>query len=161
MSYTTGVSQPVKIPFHVTDVDGISSSLGLDDAAFEKVLLADSELSPVTVVITEVGQGYYCAQFTPDATGLWHIGITTPAQDVLSASVTVGLYNSEDALASLRKATFNRLEMDFTAQELVLYEDDGVAVHQRWPLATARGGNDIVTSQPGVQTRRKPPLLPI
>lgn len=51
----------------------------------------------------------------------------------------------------------NRLEVDLTAQELIMYDDDGTTVLQRWPLETDAGGN--VTTQVGVQTKRLAPLL--
>lgn len=50
-----------------------------------------------------------------------------------------------------------RLEMDFTAQELIAY-DRSDNVLQRWPVETDGGEN--VTTQLGVQTKRKQPILP-
>lgn len=62
-----------------------------------------------------------------------------------------------DKVCELLMCTKNRLEVDFTAQELVLYEDDGTTVAQRWPLSTEQG--ELVSTQFGVQTKRGAPLL--
>ena len=51
----------------------------------------------------------------------------------------------------------NRLEIDLTAQELILYADDGVTPLRRWPLETD-GGENLVTSA-GVQTKRRASII--
>lgn len=161
MSLSAGVNETLCIPFFVTDVDGVSPLTGLSGSSFGKVLILEDEVSDVDVTVSEIGNGYYCAEYTPDERGLWYLAITTPAQDVFSSTVAVGEYNLQDAVALLRKSAINRLEVNILDQELVLYDDDGVTVRQRWPLETDGGPpSDRVLTQPGVQTKRKPPLLP-
>jgi hypothetical protein len=155
-----GINVPLKMPFVVTDVDGITLVTGLTDGSFTKALFLDDAPSAVPITVTEIGGGYYYVQFTPDEVGRWYFTITTPAHDILEMLVAAGEYDPQDSMALLQKAAFNRLEVDLTAQELVLYEDDGVAVKQRWPLESDEGPpTDLVITQPGVQTKRKAPLL--
>lgn len=161
MSLTAGVSELLKIPFYVTDVDGISPYTGLVNADFTKALVKESAISANPVTVTEIGLGYYYAEFTPDTKGLWFVTLITPAQDVFAEDVLVGEYDLVDSMALLRKTSLNRLEVNLTTQELVLYDDDGTTIKQRWPLETNAGPpGDLVTTQPGVQTKRKPPILP-
>lgn len=61
-----------------------------------------------------------------------------------------------DAITARKLAT-NRLEVDFTAKELIQYDDDGTTVLQRWALTTNLG-EDISTAL-GVQTKRGAPIL--
>ena len=161
MSLSVGVNETLRIPFLVTDVDGISPLTGLGNGSFGKVLIREDEVSAVGVTVWEIGNGYYCAEYTPDERGLWYLAVTTPAQDVFSSTVIVGEDNLQDAVALLRKSAINRLEVNVSDQELVLYDDDGTTVRQRWPLETDGGlPSDRVLTQPGIQTKRKPPLLP-
>lgn len=161
MSLTAGANELLKIPFYVTDVDGIFPYVGLVNADFTKVLVKESAFSANPVTVTEIGLGYYYIQFTPDTKGLWLVTIITPAQDVFAEDVLVGEYDLLDAMAILRKTSINRIEVNLTTQELVLYDDDGTTIKQRWPLETNVGPpGDPVTTQPGVQTKRKPPILP-
>ena len=60
-------------------------------------------------------------------------------------------------IPATRRIIENRLEVDFAAKELILYDDDGVTVLQRWALATNLG-EDISTAL-GVQTKRGAPIL--
>lgn len=162
MALTAGINELLKIPFFVTDVDGISPLTGLTNSSFTKVLIREDTVEPGPITVSEIGSGYYWAEFTPDATGLWYATITTPAQDVFAEEVLVGEYNALDVAAILRKTSINRLEVNLATQELVLYDDDdGTTIKQRWPLETNVGPpGDPVTTQPGVQTKRKPPILP-
>lgn len=161
MSLTAGVSELLKLPFYVTDVDGISPYTGLVNADFAKVLVKESAISGNPVTVTEIGFGYYYAEFTPDTKGLWYVTVTTPVQDIFAEDILVGEYDLLDTTALLRKTSLNRLEVNLATQELVLYDDDGTTIKQRWPLETNVGPpGDPVTTQPGVQTKRKPPILP-
>lgn len=161
MALTAGINELLKIPFFVTDVDGISPLTGLTNSSFTKVLIREDTVEPGPITVSEIGSGYYWAEFTPDAKGLWYATITTPAQDVFAEEVLVGEYNALDVAATLRKTSINRLEVNLATQELVLYDDDGTTIKQRWPLETNVGPpGDPVTTQPGVQTKRKPPILP-
>lgn len=54
-----------------------------------------------------------------------------------------------------RKILNNRLEVDIASQSLVLYDDNGYTVLQRWPLKTT--GGEAVTTGTGVQTKRGMP----
>lgn len=158
---TAGVNELLKIPFYVTDVDGVSPYLGLVDANFTKTLVKESAISANPVTVTEIGSGYYYVEFTPDSQGLWYVTVLTPVQDVFAEDVLVGEYDLLDTAALLRKTSLNRLEVNLATQELVLYDDDGTTIKQRWPLETNVGPpGDPVTTQPGVQTKRKPPILP-
>jgi len=158
--FTAGVNEPVKIPFLVTDVDGITPVTGLLNAAFTKTLILEDAVSAQPVVVSEVGSGYYTVEFTPNDAGRWYLTVTTPFQDVMEAFVEVGEYDPLKAVALLQKTAVNRLEVDLTAQELVLYDDDGTTTLQRWPLESDEGPpTDPVTTQPGVQTKRKAPIL--
>lgn len=158
---SAGLNETLRFPFLVTDVDGVSALTGLSSSSFSKVLIHEDEMSAVPVTVTEIGSGYYCAEFVPDELGLWYVAVTTPAQDVFASTAIVGEYNLQDAVAILRKAAINRLEVNILDQELVLYDDDGVTVRQRWPLETDGGPpSDRVLTQPGIQTKRKSPLLP-
>lgn len=56
----------------------------------------------------------------------------------------------------IRKIVGNRLEVDLTAQTLIVYDDDGVTVLRTWPLDTD-GGENVATSV-GVQTKRGVPV---
>ena len=74
------------------------------------------------------------------------------------------LENVEDkvVLTDLRtgrivKVMENRLEVDFSTQELILYDNDGVTVLQRWALGTADGSP--LEYRHGVQTKRGMPQL--
>jgi hypothetical protein len=156
---TAAVNEPVRASFLVTDLDGITPWTGLVNGDFVKVLLLGGAVDPGVVAVTEIGSGYYYAEFTPDTIGLWYLAVTAPSEDVFVFDVQVGEYEIHDSLSMLRKTAVNRLEVDLGAQELVLYDDDGTSVLQRWPLETNAGGGDLVTTQPGVQTKRKPPLL--
>jgi hypothetical protein len=158
---SAGLNETLRFPFLVTDVDGISALTGLGGGSFTKVLIHEDEMSAVPVTVTEIGNGYYCAEFVPDEEGLWYVAVTTPAQDIFASTAVVGEYNLQDAVALLRKAALNRLEINFADQELILYDDDGATVRQRWPLETDGGPpSDRVLTQPGIQTKRKQPLLP-
>jgi len=57
-----------------------------------------------------------------------------------------------------RKMLTNRYEVEFGAQRLVLYDDDGLTPIVTQPLETD-GGEPVVTSE-GVQTKRKVPGFP-
>jgi hypothetical protein len=160
VALTAGINETLKIPFYVTDVDGISPLTGLSNASFTKALIREDALSAQVVTVSEIGSGYYYAEFVPDQEGLWYATVLTPAQDMFSCDVLVGEYDLMDAVAVLRKAAINRLEVNLATQELVLYDDDGATIKQRWPLETEAGPpGDIVTTQAGVQTKRKAPLL--
>ena len=160
MALTAGINETLKVPFYVTDVDGISPLTGLTNASFTKVLIREDALSAQPVTVSEIGSGYYYAEFVPDQNGLWYATVLTPAQDLFACDVLVGEYDLLDAVAVLRKAAVNRLEVNLSTQELVLYDDDGATIKQRWPLETEVGPpGDVVTTQPGVQTKRKAPLL--
>lgn len=160
MALTAGINETLKVPFYVTDVDGISPLTGLTNASFTKVLIREDALSAQALTVSEIGSGYYYAEFVPDQNGLWYATVLTPAQDLFACDVLVGEYDLLDAVAVLRKAAINRLEVNLSTQELVLYDDDGATIKQRWPLETEVGPpGDVVTTQPGVQTKRKAPLL--
>lgn len=86
----------------------------------------------------------------------------TTAGDVLTAAAVASAVWADvtGALAAanielIRKTTGNRLEVDFTAQTLILYDDDGISVLRTWPLATD-GGEGVATAS-GVQTKRGVP----
>lgn len=161
MALTAGVNELLKLPFFVTDVDGFSPYTGLTDSSFTKALVKNDTVEPGPVTVYEIGAGYYWAEFTPDDKGLWYVTITTPVQDVFAEEVLVGEYNALDVVSILRKTSINRLEVNLATQELILYDDDGATIKQKWPLETNVGPpGDPVTTQPGVQTKRKGPLLP-
>lgn len=161
MALTAGINETLKVPFYVTDVDGISPLTGLANASFTKALVREDALSAQPLTVSEIGSGYYYAEFTPDQTGLWYATVLTPAQDMFACDVLVGEYDLLDAVAVLRKTAINRLEVNLSTQELVLYDDDGTTIRQRWPLETDNGPpGDTVTTQAGVQTKRKAPILP-
>lgn len=67
--------------------------------------------------------------------------------------ISVATLAADAAVA--RKAATNRLEVDFTAQDLILYDDDGTTPIRRWPLETDVGPAEPVTTAAGVQTKRK------
>lgn len=159
MALVGGNGHPIAISFFVPDVDGTALT-GLVDSDFSKIIIANAAVSSVSSAITEIGFGYYALTFTPDTTGVWDVSVKTPTDDVLGNTVQVGEYQPHDALARVLKTAWNRLEVDLTAQELVLYDDDGNTVLQRWPLETDAGPPaDLVVTQPGIQTRRRGPLL--
>lgn len=160
MALVSGNGQPVSIPLFVYDVDGLTPVTGLPDSAFTKRLIANGAISAVPVTVAEIGLGYYTVNFTPDAIGLWDVTVQTPEDELWGTSVQVGEYHPHEALARVQKTSWNRLEVDLAAQELVLYDDAGTTVIQRWPLQTNAGmPGDPVATQPGVQTKRKGPLL--
>jgi hypothetical protein len=156
-SQTALVDTAVSIPFPVFDVDGITPLTGLVNGDFAKTVFRDGtdETGSITVTVSEIGStGTYVAVFIPDARGLW---LVTASYDeaVYGCYIDVGLF---DTVETLRKETSNRNEIDFSAQEEVAYDDDGTTIVQRWPLET--DGGESVTTQLGVQTKRKPPILP-
>jgi hypothetical protein len=59
-------------------------------------------------------------------------------------------------LDRIRVYLTNRNEIDFATQQLVAYEDNGVTVAQRWPLATE--GAEPVAAVTGAATKRGCPL---
>jgi hypothetical protein len=60
------------------------------------------------------------------------------------------------ALKQVLQTAVNRLEVDIAAQELVLYDDAGQNVIQRWHLMTTDG--EAVKTYKGTQTKRSGPL---
>lgn len=161
MALTAGNNELLRIPFLVTDIDGITPLTGLVDGDFSKSLICETAASAQPVTVTEIGAGYYYVEFTPNQQGLWYLTVTTPVEDIFAEEILVGEYDLLDTTAILRKTSINRLEVSLTAQELILYDDDGTTIKQRWPLETNVGPpGDPVTTQPGVQTKRKPPILP-
>lgn len=62
-----------------------------------------------------------------------------------------------DTIEFLKKISDNKLEVDLLAQELVLYDDDGVTPLRRYPLQT--DGGEPVTTAEGVQTIRLPSVI--
>jgi len=102
----------------------------------------------------DVTQAAQLAQVSGDTTAI------LADTDTLKTSVTA--LQAESAVLILdtsviKKHLQNRLEVDFTAQELVLYDDDGVTPLRRWPIETAGGEN--VTTGTGVQTKRKANII--
>lgn len=161
MALVSGSGQPVSIPFFVYDVDGVTPVTGLPNTAFAKTLIANGAVSAQPVVVNEIGSGFYTVNFTPDSVGLWDVTVVTPDEEIWGAVVQVGEYHPHEALARIQKTAWNRLEVDLAAQELVLWDDAGTTIIQRWPLQTDAGmPGDPVATQPGVQTKRKVPLLP-
>lgn len=160
MALVSGNGQPVSIPFFVYDVDGVTPVTGLLNAAFTKTLIANGVISAQPVVVNEIGSGFYTIDFTPNAIGLWDVTVKTPEEEIWGCAVQVGEYHPHESLSKVQKTSWNRLEVDLITQELVLYDDAGTAVIQRWPLQTDAGmPGDPVATQPGVQTKRKKPLL--
>lgn len=86
---------------------------------------------------------------TQNSAGLTTPGFTTADQTTLT--------NIDLRSGRLVKVLENKLEVDFGAQELVLYDNDGVTVLQRWALNT--GDGSLVAPKPGVQTKRGMPQL--
>lgn len=85
--------------------------------------------------------------------------INSPTIDAIAATMTtveadVAVIQVETLL--IRKVVFNRLEVNVSTQELVMYDDDGTTILHRWPLATT-GGEPVQTTM-GIQTKRGPPL---
>ena len=64
------------------------------------------------------------------------------------------------AVALIRQITDGRLEIDFARQLLVLWNDARTVELRHWPISTDAGGADLVTTQPGIQTRRGPGVVP-
>lgn len=160
MALVSGNGQPVSIPFFVYDVDGVTPVTGLLNAAFTKTLIANGVISAQPVVVNEIGSGFYTIDFTPNAIGLWDVTVKTPEEEIWGCAVQVGEYHPHESLSKVQKTSWNRLEVDLVAQELVLYDDAGTVIIQRWPLQTDAGmPGDPVATQPGVQTKRKKPLL--
>ena len=156
---TALIGTAVRLPFTLFDVCGITPLSGEVDGDFTKTIFRDGtdETGLITVTITEIGStGRYYAEFTPDARGLWLVSaIHDDTEVAFGCYVDVGLF---DTVETLRKETSNRNEIDLTAQEEIAYDDDGTTVIQRWPLET--DGGEAVVTQFGVQTKRKPPILP-
>lgn len=80
--------------------------------------------------------------------------LTTTAASAASASSQAATAASEVMLA--RKIVHNRLEINFTTQRLVVYDDDGVTPLLQWPIST-KDGEPVVT-RTGVQTKRGKPV---
>ena len=77
--------------------------------------------------------------------------VTGAVTGIDADSLTIeGLFASVE---TVRKIVDNRLEVDLTAQELVLFDDDGTTPLKRWPLETDAA--EPVTTVVGVQTKRK------
>jgi len=87
-----------------------------------------------------------------------HITNEAATSEVTPSSVAAAVWahatatTLTDAVALIRRISDNRLEIDFDAQRLVLYADDGTTELRSWPLATD-GGEDV-SPIPGVQTKR-------
>ena len=93
-----------------------------------------------------------CTGGTIQAEGVVHVhddsnGTTVQTEHVLNPS----------DLKITRQINDNRLEVDIAAQQLILYDDDGITVIRRWPLGTD-GGEDVATAN-GVQTKRLPSTI--
>ncbi len=81
------------------------------------------------------------------------LDVTTEDLDSLGSSITAVAVDVSD----IKKLNFNRLEVDITGQQLVLYDDNGTTILQRWTLAT--NGGELVATAVGVQTKRGVPQL--
>jgi len=88
-----------------------------------------------------------------------HITQSSGGLDTAAVAAAVWSYPTAlsliDAVALIRKVTNNRLEIDFTRQLLVLFDDDGVTELRAWDLETDQG--ESVTTVRGSQTKRGVP----
>jgi len=153
---TALVDIPVKIPFPVFDVDGVTPLSGLVDGDFtNKTLIKDDAVQALTVTVTEVGStGKYYAEFTPDDRGFWYVEVTTPGDEVYGHHVDVGIF---DTLDRMRKETSNAHKIDLVTQEEIAYDDDGSTELQKWDVFT--DGGEPVDTFTGVQIRRGAPKI--
>jgi hypothetical protein len=81
--------------------------------------------------------------------------------ELLSEHTIVGSLGQVMAAAGVdaelcKKADYNRLAVNITAQELILYDDDDTIL-QRWPIKTV--GGELVATVEGVQAERGTPIL--
>jgi len=132
-------------------------AVAIDLIAGTVVLDSDVMNGPIVVrgvgTITDNSTG----TATVDTTALIsNASIATELLDtVLSGHTLAG--SAGAVLADILRIMENRLEVDFVAQELVLYDDDGVTPIRRWPLETSVG-EDVATAA-GVQTKRKASII--
>lgn len=75
--------------------------------------------------------------------------------DVKASTLLIDVDDVQERVIWIRKCLRNRLEIDFVTQQLLLYDDDGVIVLQRWAVST--DGGESVQTRLGVQTRRGVP----
>jgi len=75
--------------------------------------------------------------------------------DFLDAAISTR--GAATVLDTVLKHVKNRLKVDIDLQQIVLYDNDGTTVIQRWPLLTK--GGEPVTTATGVQVERGAPLL--
>lgn len=141
------------IPFVVFDVDGETPVTGLGNGDFVKALHVDGSTSAQTASVTEIGSGYYALSFTPNAAGQWLATVTDPSGAVNAWQLDVAIDFVGD-IVKIRKVTTNRQEIDFDAQTLVSYDDDGTTPYLTWPIDAPDGE---VTPFDGSITKRGVP----
>lgn len=107
----------------------------------------------------EGGSGSACMDLTPlSSTSKVVINYAPPAAEVIQVD-TGGTFSDADRekLTMLLKIGKNRMEVDIAAQQLVLYDDNGTTVIQRWNLYCSSG--EALVEIRGVQAKRSAPLL--
>lgn len=90
------------------------------------------------------------------ATAVTALGVSLEDWDSLVQAGSL-IATTATATSNVRKTLENREEIDFTAQELRSYEDDGLTLRRRWPLET--NAAEPVTTSTGVQTKRKKSVI--
>lgn len=127
MAFLASVNELVQVQFFVPDVDGITPLTGKVDVDFQKTILLDSAVpgSPPTVLVSEVVNGRYVVQFTPDVIGMWYVDIVLEeTESVWRMHVDTGAILDPDTLTKLAEVhrilgldSDNPLQVTKTGQE--------------------------------------------
>ena len=143
--------------FIVNDVDG-NLVTGLVDGNFTKKLYNPSgtEVSgSITVTITELGNGLYRANFTPNALGQWAILITHSTYfahgkggsylcvENLSDDLASDISDLDTKIELIKQIESGRWKIDTNTKEMVFYKDDNVTEIMRFKLYDDEGNLDV------------------
>lgn len=164
------VGQTFRAGFSVDDGTGRPRT-GLTSGEFTATVVVLDDTDSVVVTVSESSQlsGLYFLDvpgsfLTTNGAGEYCVLIDISADDGLEGLRTLQLQVTEADIeqialdaADTRKTLGNREEIDFAAQELISYEDDGTTPRKRWPVET--DGGEAVTTNTGVLTKRKPSVI--
>lgn len=113
-----------------------------------------TDVSNVATVDYVAGQAIVdssCTAGTLVLRGILPPPIDTSTGTTVNIDGVVSGIDLQDVLLTLE----GREEIDFATQELVSFGKDGVTPRRRWKIETDAGGTDLVTTDTGIQTKRK------
>jgi hypothetical protein len=109
--------------FTVIDPDTRNPVTGLADGDFTKRLYdpSDAEVSStVTVAITELGNGNYRAEFTPNAAGTWYLTVSNYPYIPNGKGGTIQVYDSDfDSISDQNRRILGLVHQNIVIDETV------------------------------------------